>query len=148
MLGLIKMYYTGKTARVCVEGSLSDAFSLATGLGQGCVLALLLFNIFLAAVMEAWKQESGGGVNWFTRIDGALLHRELRDKYASWQDLQTEDLGYANDAALLADTLTSLHQSAQNFQQHLNAWGSEPSVGKTEAMSTQSGYMTLFKFRS
>ena len=46
LLRLIQMYYTGKSARVCVEGNLSDSFDLSTGLGQGCCLAPLLFNIF------------------------------------------------------------------------------------------------------
>ena len=54
MLELSKEFYTGKTARVSAEGELTDEFELRTGLGQGCCLAPLLFNIYLAAVMEEW----------------------------------------------------------------------------------------------
>ena len=43
---LIRQFYTDKRARVSVEGVLSSMFDLATGLGQGCCLAPLLFNNF------------------------------------------------------------------------------------------------------
>ena len=52
LIALTREFYTGKEARVSVEGTLSNSFSLNTGLGQGCCLAPTLFNIFLAAVME------------------------------------------------------------------------------------------------
>lgn len=139
LIGLIQAYYSGKRARISVEGGLSEEFELETGLGQGCCLAPLLFNIFLAAVVEAWVGESGGGVNWLARIDGALLHREAHDKYASWKPLELHELGYADDAALIADTLVNLHSLAKGFQLHLREWGLELSVEKTEAMSSQAG---------
>ena len=84
---------------MAVEGTLSDAFFLETGLGQGCCLAPLLFNIFLSAVFEAWHKKSSPGLHWYTRIDGILHHREALDKYASWEDLMLEEFGYADDAA-------------------------------------------------
>ena len=139
MLRLIQMYYTGKSARVCVEGNLSDSFELSTGLGQGCYLALLLFNIFLSAVFEAWQEESGGGVEWLTRIDGALLHRDPHEKYTTWDELKLEELGYADDAALVASTLAHLRDKATNFQTHLCTWGLNLSVEKTKALSTEMG---------
>ena len=120
---LIRDYYTGKTAKVSVEGGLSQEFHLETGLGQGCCLAPLLFNIFLAAVMEAWQENSGGGVSWLTRIDGALLHREVLDKYTIWEDFKLEELGYADDAALIADTLEALRNRAVEFQAHCVSGG-------------------------
>ena len=43
---------------------------------------------------------------------------------------------YADDAALVADTLHTLHTKAGQFQSHLNAWGMTLSVDKTEAMAT------------
>ena len=132
-------YYSGKKARISVEGGLSEEFGLETGLGRGCCVAPLLFNIYLAAVVEAWVGESGGGVHWLTRIDGALLHREAQDKYSSWEALDLHELGYADDAALIADTLSQLHGMAKGFQLHLHEWGLQLSVEKTEAMSSAPG---------
>ena len=58
LVRIIQAYYSGKKAQISVEGGLSQDFDLATGLGQGCCLAPLLFNIFLSAVVEAWVSSS------------------------------------------------------------------------------------------
>ena len=46
LVRIIQAYYSGKKAQISVEGGLSQDFNLATGLGQGCCFAPLLFNIF------------------------------------------------------------------------------------------------------
>ena len=53
--------------------------------------------------------------------------------------MDLEELGYADDAALIAGTLESLHCMAKGLQLHLIAWGLELSVEKTEALSSQVG---------
>ena len=133
---LIRQFYSDKKAQVSVEGVLSSMFDLATGLGQGCCLAPLLFNVFLSAVMEAWQRKSGGGVQWLTKIDGMLGHREVMDKYSSWTECHFEDLTYADDSALIVNTLLDLRQKAVAFQAHLALWGLTLSVDKTKALTT------------
>ena len=137
MLHLLAEYYSDKTAKVSVEGGLSDSFHLETGLGQGCCVAPLLFNMFLSAIFEAWRRRSGGGVQWLTRIDGTLLHRETMDKYGTWLECHFEELAYADDAALVSATLDQLRDKACAFQQHLKAWGVNLSVEKTKALTTE-----------
>ena len=139
IISILRDYYSGEKARISVEGGLSEEFELETGLGQGCCVAPLLFNIFLAAVVEAWVGESGGGVHWLTRIDEALVHREAQDKYSSWEALDLHELGYADDAALIAEKLSQLHGMAKGFQLHLREWGLQLSAEKTEAMSSAPG---------
>ena len=136
---LVKDYYSGKCTQVSVEGRLSASFELGTGLGQGCWLAPLLFNIFLAAIFETWQEKSGGGATWQSRTDGVLHHREEFDKYSSWHPLQIEDLTYADDAALVTASLMQLMGTARRFQTHLQAWGVNLSVEKTKALTTEPG---------
>ena len=119
--------------------AISQIPELSTGLGQGCCLAPLLFNIFLSAVLEAWQEESGGGVEWLTCIDGSLLPRDPHEKYIIWEELKLEELGYADDAALVASTLAHLRDKATNFQAHLCTWGLNLSVDKTKVLSTEMG---------
>ena len=83
---------------------MSDSFDLRTGLGQGCCLATLRFNLFLGAVMETWELR---GPDRHCRIDG-ILRRHIDvgtlNKYATWESLMLHDLGYADDAAFIDDT--------------------------------------------
>lgn len=122
-LSLLQSYYQDKQTSVSVEGALSPVFSLSTGVGQGCCVAPLLFSLFLSAVMEAWDERTGGrGLRWLTHIDGNLLHRERQDKYGHLDNCDFEHLMYADDAALLADTLLTLADKAKHIQAHLHNW--------------------------
>ena len=82
LLYLIRGYYSNKTGRVATEGVLSPEFTLETGLGQGCCLAPLLFNIYFGAVMETWLASDPQRIQWATRIDGLLRRQADLSKYA------------------------------------------------------------------
>ena len=62
---LIRQFYMDKNqkAQVSVEGVLSSMFDLATGLGQGCCLAPLLFNIFFRRLWKRGNASLGGVSN-------------------------------------------------------------------------------------
>ena len=140
LIGLIRGFYDGKCAEVAVEGTVSESFDLCTGLGQGCCLAPLLFNVFLGAVMETWEQRGQDKLHWHYRIDG-ILRRHMDEgslnKYATWESLMLHDLGYADDAAFITDTYQKLVSLVSDLQQHYFAWGLTMSVEKTEALITQ-----------
>jgi len=48
---IIKSFHDGMNARIVDAGGLSDPFSVIGGTKQGCVLAPLLFNLYLYAAM-------------------------------------------------------------------------------------------------
>jgi len=60
-------------------------------------------------------------------------------KYTSWDMVTVHDLGYADDAAFIADTVMKLQILAQDLQSQYLGWRLHMSVGKTEAMATQGG---------
>ena len=136
LLGLIKSYYSSKFARVSVEGLLSEPFELCTGLGQGCCLAPLLFNIYFGAVMESWSASAPDRLSWFSWVDGALRRQCDLDKYMLHTAWTFQELGFADDLALIADTLSKLQTAYRNISRHLSAWGLTVSTAKTEALVT------------
>ena len=136
LLTLIKQYYSKKVRQVSTEGVLSAEFSLSTGLGQGCCLAPLLFNIYFGAVMESWVQLAGPRTSWFTRVDGVLRRQSALYKYAIHRPWSFQEMGYADDLALITDTLDRLRSMHARFDSHLKHWGLSLSATKTEALAT------------
>ena len=135
LITLIRDFYTGKGAKISVEGVLSKSIDLSTGLGQGCCMAPTLFNLFLSAVMEDWYTSYQDHMVWGYRLDG--MDDRTMGKYTSWDTINVHDLGYADDAAFIADTLLKLQALTQDLQHQYLGWGLHMSVRKTEAMATQ-----------
>ena len=48
-ISILKAFHNGMFARIKVGGLLSDPFEVKVGVKQGCILAPILFNIYLAA---------------------------------------------------------------------------------------------------
>ena len=145
LLDLIKLYYSEKLACVSTEGILSSDFELHTGLGQGCCLAPLLFSIYFGAVMESWAMAYPNRLTWYTRVDGILRRQANLDKYATHTPWTFQELGFADDLALAADTLSKLQTIYTKLSSHMQKWGMTISTAKTEAMVTliqHTGYLT------
>ena len=137
LIGLIRGFYDGKWAEVAVEETVSESFHLCTGLGQGCCLAHLLFNVFLGAVMETWEQRGPDKLHWHYRIDGILprhMDEGTLNKYATWESLMLHDLGYADDAAFITGTYQKFVSLVNDLQQQYFAWGPTMSVEKAEGL--------------
>ena len=134
LLQLIKEYYSAKTAQVSAEGVLSEPFELHTGLGQGCCLAPLLFNIYFGAVVDTWLASDPTRLHWLTRIDGLLRRQNELTKYTLHDPFSFQELGYADDLALLTDTLEKLRTLHAKISSHMLHWGLTISSQKTEAL--------------
>ena len=109
MIDVIRQFHDGMRARVRMDdGELSEWFEVAQGLRQGCVLSLLLFNIFFAAVIEVALQRfseddtilenlvfldegNGGGP------DETLLDRVRRAVWGCWDRVQIASRASKND---------------------------------------------------
>ena len=96
-LAILRDFHDGMTARVQAGGALSDPFEVNMGVKQGCVLAPVLFNIFLLAVYylthNALGNEAGIGVQF--RLDGSLFN--LRRLQAHTKTSLSNTLQYADD---------------------------------------------------
>ena len=77
-LSLLRALHTGTTATVTTWTDASEPFEVTVGVKQGCVLAPVLFNVYLVAVsMLATDNASRsqiGGVSLKYRFEGAVFN--------------------------------------------------------------------------
>ena len=69
---MLRAFHEGMQAEVMIDGEMTDAFPVAHGVKQGCVLAPTLFTLFLAAVLEISNRDTTKGVYITTRSDERL----------------------------------------------------------------------------
>ncbi len=95
--------------RVIVGTSQSLSFPVQVGMKQGCVLAPLIFNLFLAAVTLPIRNSLSPdeGVCLQFRLDGNLFN--LRRLQAITKTIH--ELQYADDCALLAHSPTVMQHT-------------------------------------
>ena len=71
------------SAKIWIEGSLSEQIDVNNGLRQGCCLSPVLFNLFSYAVLERWKQKPNGvdgvGVHLYYKYDQKLYQRYTKN---------------------------------------------------------------------
>ena len=91
--------YSGTKSAVRCGGTISDLFTVVTGVHQGCVLATTLYSTCM---------------DW---ILGRMSERSSCD--ASFGNVKNSDLDFADDAVIFAETLEILMGV-------LEAWNEEP----------------------
>lgn len=109
------MMYTNTEAQILHKGILSDPVTIKSGVRQGCPLSPLLFNITIDEVMRKVNNNSSGGINWY-------LTQKL------------EDLDYADDISLLAQTHEDLQRRINKLAKCAAEVGLEININKTKVM--------------
>ena len=84
--------HDGTHCKVMVDGSLSDAFEVKSGVIQGGILSPLLFIMVIDYVMKRVVRNTNGGIVWG---EGRKL----------------VDLDYADDIVLIGETPEEIHTS-------------------------------------
>ena len=100
-------------ARVLVGGQESEPFFATVGVEQGCILAPVIFNLFLVAIaLVFWhgiSEDDGIAINYI--LDGNLFNiRRLQSSTKTSKDIIFE-LQYADDAALPSHTSEGLQRN-------------------------------------
>ena len=99
-LTMIRIFHDGMSARVSVGGTLSEAFEVTVGVKQGCVLAPVIFNIYMAAItLVATKNlDYRHGVSIRYRLDGNLFNLRRLKAHTKTTVTTIHDMQYADDA--------------------------------------------------
>ena len=139
-LALIKALHSGNTATVRVGGELSDDFEVSMGVKQGCVLAPLLFNVFLLAVTLLATNEPDepeqvmAGVRLRYRCDGGAFNLQRLRAGGMVDYVSVRDLQYADDAAVLAGGPEELQTEMTLTNRKYSRLGLLMNKTKTEVM--------------
>ena len=117
---------------VLYDGDQYGSFKLNTGVKQGCVIAPILFSIFLAAFISLVDQAKGVGIIY--RNDGVLFNiRRLKAK-TKVKATSIVDLQYADDCAIAAHTGADLQNTLDAFSQAYQLLGLTVNATKTKVL--------------
>jgi len=112
-LAVLQEFHSNMKAKVAVGGQLLVPFDVLVGVKPGCVLAPVIFNLFLVAVTLASRDgfPSDAGVPFIHRLDGSLFNiRRLKADTKVSRD-RIFELQYADDAAVPAHSASGLQSS-------------------------------------
>ena len=112
IIGLIASLYTGTESAVKCGGGMSNFFPVNSGVRQGCVLAPTLFNTCMDWIMGRATSQSQCG--------------------ATLGNIKVSDLDFADDVAILSESLESLVAALDAFSNEAKPLGLEVSWTKTK----------------
>jgi hypothetical protein len=136
-LGIIRSFHDGMVASVQQGGLQSDPFSVAVGVKQGCVLAPVIFNMYLVAVtlLSSLNVDPQDGVQLRFRLDGNLFNLRRLQAPTKVTVIQLLDLQYADDCALVAHSPESLQRVLNVFSEAYSSVGLRINANKTKILA-------------
>ena len=117
LVDIIKTLYSSTRSVVRVNGTISEAFSISSGVRQGCVLAANLFNTATDRILNNSTQAQTLGVNYDD--SGQLI----------------TDLDYADDVVIFADLFDTLREALFIFNEQSKKLGLHVNWSKTKLQS-------------
>ena len=145
---VIKLLHDGMSARVRIDNLESDPFPVNRGVKQGCVLAPVLFNIYVQYVTRLLHLRLGdtGGAHVSYRMDRSLFDLKKLKARTKTHTIKLYEMQYADDCALLAHTPDELQEMITVAAQIYQRFGLKINAGKTEVLVWSSRIPSSFTF--
>ena len=120
MLQLIREVYSNVKATVHTDEGLTDYFECKLEVMQCCMLSPRLFIILINELEKMLKM---------SRFKGTLMGNEI----------EVFSLMYANDTALLGDTVIELQKKINMLEKFYDKWSMEVNLTKTQVIVFRNG---------
>ncbi|XP_061884956.1 uncharacterized protein LOC133635724 [Entelurus aequoreus] len=135
-VNILQSFHEGMMAQVTTGGHESRPFKVSTGVRQGCVLAPVLFNIFLMSVTWLLHKEVEGssGVLVDYRLDGSLFNIRRLQAATKVKTVNIVELQYADDCAFVAHTSEALQATLTAAVKAYSRLGLTVNTVKTEVL--------------
>ena len=99
-VNLIRQFHDDMTGQVLSDGEASEPFGISNGIKQGCVLAPVLFNLFITCVLNHAVRDLEKAAYLRYRLEGSLFDlRRLTDKTKTVGKIVLEAL-FADDCGV------------------------------------------------
>jgi len=123
-------------AKVVIGSRESDPFDVLVGVKQGCVMAPVIFNLFLVAVTLACRNglPSDAGIPYTYRLDGSLFNLCRLKAVTKTSKDRIYELQYADDAAIPAHSAEDLQSSLDTLSTAYRRAGLLVNTKKTEVL--------------
>jgi hypothetical protein len=133
-VNIIRSFHDGMRGCVLDNGETSAPFTITSGTKQGCVLAPLLFSIFLSMMLLVAFKDCDLGVPIQFRTDGSIFNLRRLQARTKVFSAVVRDLLFADDCALVAHSQDSAQQLFDRFASSARRFGLTVSLKKTEVM--------------
>ena len=140
-IAVTRAFHDGMKASVVIGSEETATFSVERGVKQGCVIAPIMFNIYLAAATALFRERlsPGHGIGLIYRLNGSLFNlRRLQAQPRISHDKVT-DLQYADDCVLVSHSPEGLQKALNVIYDIYNTLGLVINANKTEVMYQWSG---------
>ena len=106
LIAIVRSFHDGMEASVLAPGGETEPIQVRNGLRQGCIMAPVLFNLYLTLVVVRWRSvlrgiDPGIGVDVRFKIDGKLFLSSARRSVGVLDATLVSDVEYADDAAFV-----------------------------------------------
>ena len=135
-LSILEKLHENTQATVLASGERSEPFNINAGVKQGCVIAPVIFNIFIAAVTILCNQSvpDEDKISIEYRLDGSLFNVRRLQAHTKTSINHILELQYADDCALVAHTPEALQRSLNVIAGLYQALGLKMNTNKTEIL--------------
>ena len=131
---MIEALHTRMMANVSVVGEVSESFRVTIGVKQGCVLASMLFSIFLSAMLDDAFRDMGDGVYIQSRQSADLFNVAHFRANTNTTRILMRELLFADDSALVAHSAEEMQKIVDAFSNASKKFGLKINIKKTEVL--------------